>query len=304
MVLFMLAVAVAAVALLWAAYLSLTALLDPMRRRLRALRDEPAPQAIAANPVRGEDRPSRLWSLFEPSKESDRSGPRRQLIQAGFRGPGALGVLYGLKLLGVVVAPVLVHFGLVYLDSRIQPLSQFTLYFIAAFFGSRIPDYALANRAASRQAKLMAGLPDALDLLVTCTEAGLGLNAALERVVEQMPASHPELAAELAQVNAEVRAGIDRNVALRNLAQRTGLQEINGLVSLISHSSRLGTGVAGTLRIYAEDFRDRRMQRAEEIAATVSTRLIFPLVVCLFPGFFAVTLVPGMMNISRALATQ
>jgi tight adherence protein C len=172
----------------------------------------------------------------------------------------------------------------------------------AALIGSTLPNFYLDQRRGRRQAQLMDGLPDALDLLVACTEAGLSLNAALERVVEQLPDSQPELAQELGQVNAEVRAGVDRTVALRNLAERTGLEEVRGLMSLIAHSVRLGTGIAGTLRVYSEEFRDRRMRRAEEMAATIGTKLIFPLVLCLFPSFFVVAIGPAMIGLMRALS--
>jgi tight adherence protein C len=120
--------------------------------------------------------------------------------------------------------------------------------------------------------------------------------------VEQLPASSPELAQELALVNAETRAGVDRGVALRNLGDRTGVEEIHGLVSLISHSTRLGSGIAGTLRIYADEFRDRRMQRAEELAATVGTKLLFPLILFMFPSFFVVAIGPAILGVMKAMA--
>jgi tight adherence protein C len=224
-----------------------------------------------------------------------------KLVQAGFRAPAALGILYAAKLVCAVGLPVGVLIGLSLYGVKLEMLFLIATGLGSVLIGSLVPDLFLARRTAARKERLMEGLPDALDLLVTCTEAGLGLNAALERVVEQMPASHPELAYELGQVNAEIRAGIDRNASLKNLAERTGLEEIHGLVSLIGHSSRLGTGIAGTLRIYAEDFRDRRMQRAEEIAATVGTKLMFPLLLCMFPAFFVVAVGPAILGVMRAL---
>jgi len=296
---FMSAVGVAAAALLWAAVASAAAVLNPVRRRLKALQDGGTHEAHAGPAVHAPAKA--FWKMLEPHKETERAGMQLKLVQAGFRNPGALGALYALKLVLAVAAPVGAWLALKLYGAQLSMLMTGIALLAACLIGSLLPDMVLSRRHEARKGRIMEGLPDALDLLVTCTEAGLGLNAALERVAEQLPGSHPELAYELSLVNAEVRAGIDRNVALRNLAERTGLEEINGLVSLISHSTRLGTGVAGTLRIYAEDFRDRRMQRAEEIAATVGTKLMFPLLLCLFPAFFVVTVGPAILGVMRAL---
>jgi tight adherence protein C len=136
-----------------------------------------------------------------------------------------------------------------------------------------------------------------LDLLVICVESGLGLAAAIQRVGEELRYSHPELAQEFALVNAEMRAGVDREAALHNLTARTGLEDIRGLVSLLVQTLRFGTSIADTLRVYSEEFRDRRMQRAEEQAAKIGTKLIFPLVFCLFPSFFVVAIGPAVIRI-------
>lgn len=295
------AVGLAAAALLWATIASATAVMSPVRRRLKALQEATEHTSSATRPTLT-GRARALWKLLEPQKETERAGVQLKLVQAGFRSPAALGLMYGLKLMFAVGLPIAALTAVsIWSKTPVTLLMKVVIGLAACLIGSLLPDMFVARRIEARKAKLMEGLPDALDLLVTCTEAGLGLNAALERVVEQMPASHPELAIELGQVNAEIRAGIERNVALRNLGERTGLEEINGLVSLISHSTRLGTGVAGTLRIYAEDFRDRRMQRAEEVAATVGTKLIFPLMLCMFPSFFVVSVGPAILGVMRAL---
>jgi tight adherence protein C len=138
-------------------------------------------------------------------------------------------------------------------------------------------------------------------LLTVCVESGLGLPQALQRVADELDVSHPELATEIAQVTAQMRAGVDRESALRGLATRTGLDDVRGLVSLLAQTLRFGTGIAEALRVYSEDFRDRRMQRAEEAAAKIGTKLIFPLVVCLFPSFFVVAIGPAMLRIMESL---
>jgi tight adherence protein C len=151
----------------------------------------------------------------------------------------------------------------------------------------------------NRRKKLRNGFPDALDMLVVCVEAGLGLSQAIQRVADELVVSHPELAQELALVNAEIRAGVDRVVALKNLAHRTGLEDIRGLVSLLVQTLRFGTSVAESLRVYSDEVRDKRMQRAEEQAAKIGTKMIFPLIVFMFPAFFVVAVGPAMISLMR-----
>ncbi len=155
----------------------------------------------------------------------------------------------------------------------------------------------------NRQASILNGFPDMLDLLVACSEAGLGLNAALQRVTNEISLSYPELAEELQNVNLEMRAGIDRMDALKGLALRTGIEEISGLVSMLRQSIRFGSGVSETLRIYSEEFRDRRMQKAEAVAGGIGTKMIFPLILCIFPAFFVVAIGPAVINIIEVLGT-
>ena len=133
---------------------------------------------------------------------------------------------------------------------------------------------------------------------------GIRLAAAIQRVADELMVSHPELSTELALVNAEMRAGVDRTKALVNLADRTGLDDIRGLVSLLVQTMRFGTGIADALRVYSEEFRDKRMQAAEEQAALIGTKLIFPLVLCLFPSFFIVAIGPAVMRLIRVLGTM
>ena len=121
-------------------------------------------------------------------------------------------------------------------------------------------------------------------------------------MADELDVSHPELASEIAQVTAQMRAGVDRETALRGLATRTGLDDVRGLVSLLAQTLRFGTGISEALRVYSEDFRDRRMQRAEEAAAKIGTKLIFPLVICLFPSFFVVAIGPAVIRFAEAFS--
>lgn len=163
------------------------------------------------------------------------------------------------------------------------------------------PNWWLAAKVKRRQTKLRNGFPDTLDLLVICVEAGLGLTAAIERVTTEIRPLHPDLAQEFAAVNAEIRSGIDRAVALQGLNRRTGLPEIRGLVTLLVQTMQLGTGIADSLRIYSSEFRDQRMRLAEERAAKVGTKMIFPLVLCEFPAFLLVAVGPAVIQIFKNL---
>lgn len=284
--------------LAWGLVAGSAAMFNPVRRRLAALRDGEG--AALARPA-----PTTFWSLFEPRSEDARTRLRMRMAQGGISYKGAGGAFRFARIVLLAGLPLVTQLVVATaFAGKVPPPMAMLVAFGAAMLGWLLPQMVLERLIENRKEKLMEGFPDALDLLVACTEAGLSFNAALERVVEQMPASQPELAGELSQVNAEIRAGLDRTQALRNLAERTGLDEIRGLVSLITHSTRLGTGIAGTLRIYAEEFRDRRMQRAEEIAATVGTKLIFPLVVFLFPSFFVVVVGPAVINVMRVLSTH
>jgi tight adherence protein C len=163
-----------------------------------------------------------------------------------------------------------------------------------------LPNVALNHLVERRQKRLRDGFPDALDMLVVCVEAGLGLMAAMQRVADELRFSHPELANEFALVTAEMRAGVDRVTALKGLAARTGLEDVQGLVSLLVQTLKFGTSIAESLRVYAEEFRDKRMQRAEEQAAKIGTKLIFPLIFCLWPSFFVVAVGPAVLRFIEA----
>jgi tight adherence protein C len=171
---------------------------------------------------------------------------------------------------------------------------------MVAGIGWLVPGLYVSKRKQLRQGRLRAAFPDALDLMVVCVESGLALPATIERVAEEMSVSQVELAEELALVNAQIRAGISSTEALKQLALRTGLDDVQGLVSLLAQSIRFGTSVADTLRIYADEFRDRRMQAAEEMGAKIGTKLIFPLIFCLWPSFFLVAIGPAMIGVFRA----
>lgn len=237
--------------------------------------------------------PVAQWLI--PSSDIDVSDTTKKLTYAGFRAPNSLETYFGIKAALAIALPAITLFVLRWFPD--VTTQQAILAAIAAVgLGIFGPSVALEKLAERRIKALRDGFPDALDLLVVCVESGLGLAAAIQRVSVEVGVSHPELAMELALVNAETRAGVDRAKALRNLADRSGLEDIRGLVSMLIQAMRFGSSIAETLRVYSEEFRDRRMQKAEEEAAKISTKLIFPLVFCLFPSFFTVAIGPAVIR--------
>jgi tight adherence protein C len=231
-----------------------------------------------------------------PSEELERSRVIAKLTYAGYRAPNALQVFYAIKAVLAILFPAITLAALQFTPS--VDTQMMLLYAVgAAAVGLIGPSYVLDKLVARRLKQLRDGFPDALDLLVVCVESGLGLNQALQRVSDELGVSHTELALELAVVNAEIRAGVDRTAALKNLADRSGLDDIKGLVSLLIQALKFGTGIADSLRIYAEEFRDKRMQRAEEQAAKIGTKMIFPLILFMFPGFFVVAVGPAVIGL-------
>jgi tight adherence protein C len=223
--------------------------------------------------------------------------PKSQLlmIRAGYRSSDAMWAMKGAKIL----TPLL-FCGLVFVTGlyRLNPVFIFA---IALLGGYLLPDIWLMWRVSSRQHRLRKGLPDALDLLVICVEAGLGLDQALLRVTDELRITHPELCEELQLVNLEMRVGKTRIEALRELAKRTGLDDIKALVSMLIQTERFGTSIAQSLRVHSDDLRMKRRQRAEEKAAKMSVKMVPVLVFFIFPALMVVILGPAVLQIMRQL---
>ena len=236
-----------------------------------------------------------------PQVELERDKAMLQLSRAGFRSPMSLHVYYLIKTVLAIVLPLLVLLSANWLP-RIETTSVLAYAMFASGIGIIAPNIVLQRMLENRMQALRNGFPDALDLLVVCVESGLGLAAAIQRVAEELEVSHPELAFEMSMVNAEIRVGMPRERALKNLADRTGLEDIRGLVALLVQTMRFGTGVADALRVYSAEFRDKRTQKAEEQAAKMGTMLVFPLVLFMFPIFFIVAIGPAVLRIIDAFS--
>jgi tight adherence protein C len=240
-----------------------------------------------------------LAPLVMPKEEKERATMRQRLGWAGYRSGSAVGLFYSSKLIFVALFPLFV-FGYQTIVGGLT--TNEVLFFVAAAaaVGSLVPSIYVDRAVKKRQTLLRRGFPDALDLLIVCVEAGLGLKTAIMRVSEEIAVSHPALASEFAILSAELRAGMETEKALHNLAQRNGLEDIRGFAALLSQSMRFGTSVGETLRVYAEEFREKRMQKAEEEAGKLGVKLIFPMVVCIFPSFLLVAMGPGVLIAMRA----
>jgi tight adherence protein C len=226
---------------------------------------------------------------------------RQRLIYAGYHHKNSLAQYYGIKILLTLFLPLLMFFLISNLFPKL-PGNMLMLSVVAGLLLGFIgPSFILDKKVEKRQRTIRNSFPDAVDQLIVCTEAGLGLDAGLQRVAKDAGLSNEILGYELGLVNAELRAGVAREQALKNLVNRTGVEEIRGLVAALTQSMRFGTSIGHTLRVYAEELRDKRMQKAEEEAAKLAVKMLFPLAFCFFPGIFIVILGPAIINIYAAL---
>ena len=222
-----------------------------------------------------------------PKSEKEVSVIRLRLMRAGYRNENAIKIFYGSK----VLTPLLL--AIIAAVSGLADLGPFFVYVLALGGGFLAPDFWLGKRITARQKKLQRGLPDVLDLLVICMEAGLSLDQATARSAEELSKSQPEICDELGVVVLEQRAGRARSEAWKNLAERTGVECLRNLVSMLVQTEQFGTSIAKMLRVHADTLRVQRVQTIEEMASKTSVKLVFPLVLFIFPALFLVTLGPA-----------
>ncbi|MBS1820562.1 MAG: type II secretion system F family protein [Acidobacteria bacterium] len=229
-----------------------------------------------------------------PKSQSEVSVVQQRLVRAGYRKNSAIDLFYGAK----VLTPLALVF--VVFSTGLASESPFFMGIVALGLGFLIPDFWLGRRISIRQAKIRRGLPDVLDLLVVCIEAGLSLDQATSRTADELRFAHPEIADELGVVVLEQHAGRARSDAWRQFADRTGVDSVRNLVSVLVQSEQLGTSVAKTLRVHSDTLRVQRRQAVEEAAAKTTVKLVFPLVLCIFPSLFLVTLGPALIIMSES----
>ncbi len=238
-----------------------------------------------------------IGALARPQDEEEANVQRRRLVQAGFRSRSNLEVYSAFRAVLALSLPLIVW--AVVPKISLAYLSFFLM--LAATAGYYLPSVYVSNRLQNRQEELMRPFPDALDLLVSSVEAGLGLDAAFRRVAIEMEAAAPVLSGELQAVNNEVAAGVPRIEALRRLDYRTGLDEVNSLVNVLMQADRFGTSVAKALRVHAELVRKKRMLSAEERAARISPKLTVAMILFILPSLIIVLAGPAFINIVRNL---
>ncbi len=241
---------------------------------------------------------NKLGSML-PASPKDVTVMQRRLIRAGYRNPAALRYFYGTKLLLALVLPVVA--GLLVAGSRSKADNKLMTVVGAAGLGFFGPNEFVRRKARRRQRQIRRGLPNALDLLVVCVESGLGLDQAIVQTAKDLEHAHPEISEEFALVNLELRAGKRRVEALRNLAERTEVEDLRKLTAVLIQADRFGTGIAQTLRAHSDYMRVQARQQAEEKAAKLGVKLVFPIFFCILPSLFVVTVGPIMVRVVREL---
>jgi tight adherence protein C len=224
---------------------------------------------------------------------------QKQLLQAGYRSPDAATAFRAIQITLMVAIPSVLMTICFILD---RPVTNFLIWgLLGAAIGFYLPRYVLHKKTSGRQQRITWALADSMDLIVVAVEAGLGLNAALNRVGEEIKDLHPDMHDEMALVNLEIRVGRSREEALRNLAERTGVDDIRSFVALLIQSDRYGSSIAKAVRVFADSLRTKRRQRAEQASQKAALKLLFPLTMFLFPVIILVVLGPAILNLVDVL---
>jgi tight adherence protein C len=264
-----------------------------IERRLGEIRGEtPAPESVPYAQFFADS--FKKLARYAPKNLKEMGKLQRKLVAAGYRSKEAMTVFTGIRL-----GSALTCFAVTSLP--IFGRSNVVLAIGAAGLGYLLPTMVLGRLAQRRQHRIRLSLPDVLDLLVVSVEAGLGLDQALQRVGQELAFAHPDLSDELRLVNLELRAGNARPEALHNLAERTGVDDLSSLVAMLVQTDKFGTSVAQSLRVHSETLRTKRRQRAEEAAAKTGVKMVFPLVFCIFPAVWVVTIGPAAIRFVQVL---
>ncbi|MGB0128448.1 MAG: type II secretion system F family protein [Rhodocyclaceae bacterium] len=274
------------------------------QERLRNL----LPQGPRRQPAGGSwvERAARITAPFgrfsAPVEGLEQSGIRGRFMNAGIRNPSAPMLFFGVKTLLAIALPVLTYLYLAVAGNPNLSLNSHLFFLLlAAALGYYLPNAILSRLVLARQREVFENFPDALDLMTVCVESGLGIEAALSRVADDIHHKSEVLSEELRLVGLELRAGSDRARALRNLATRTGVEEVSTWVAMLVQADRFGTSIADALRIHSDMLRTKRRQRAEEEASKIALKLLFPLIFCIFPSLMLVLIGPTFIQIYRVL---
>ncbi len=271
-----------------------------LKRRLATVSRVRSEDRMVREQRERQKRRERLEGLLEAvgervgAEQIKRGGLRQLLTHAGYRSRAAPAIFVGIRAVGAAGLAVLAFVGVSAM--RVDFAAAMLAVSAAVLVGWILPAYVLRRKIRKRQKEFRRTLPDALDLMVVCVEAGLGLNQALVRVGEEMERVSPNLAEEFTLVSLEIRAGTSREDALRNLGERTGTPDVRALVSMLIQTDRFGTSIADALRVHAEELRSKRQQAAEEEAAKITVKMLIPLVIFVVPAIFIVILGPAVFH--------
>jgi tight adherence protein C len=284
--------------LYWIVYRPQSAATERLRRLSEgsASIQAPAVSFVEERPVAEfAERMAAPFSRLLPPSAAEARKLQKQLMQAGYRSPDAPIIYRAIQLAAMVGFPAAVAFGCAVLA---YPLTSALLWILLAFVtGILLPRYVLRRMIRSRQTRVRWGLADALDLMVISIEAGLGLNAAMMRVSEELKEVHRDVSEEFELANLEIRVGRERDEALRNLAERTGVDDLRSLVAMLIQADRFGTSIARAVRAFSDSLRTKRRQRAEQAAQKAAVKLLFPLACFLFPTLFIAILGPAALTL-------
>ncbi|MEJ2320448.1 MAG: type II secretion system F family protein [Gemmatimonadales bacterium] len=225
------------------------------------------------------------------STSSSMPQTRQWLAHGGYRSQQAGTIFMGLRVTFAALGVAAVFLLTAVAQMTFQQILMLAA--IGGLFGWMLPYFHVSRKVRKRQESIRLALPDSLDLMVVCVEAGLALNQAIVRVAEEIDRVSPEMSEELTVVNLEIRAGTPRDEALRHFAERTGVEDVKAFVSMLLQTDRFGTSIADSLRVHADTLRTKRRQRAEEAAAKLTVKMLFPLIMFVFPAFFVVLLGPS-----------
>jgi len=244
---------------------------------------------------------SPVGKKIAPKEEHALTSLKKSFLRAGYRGDYLIPVYYGAKIIGAVAMVVVYYFvnTLFLHHTELEYIIAGSI--LSALVGYSLPTFWLRIRTFYRKEKIFEGLPDALDLMVVCVEAGMGLDAAINRVSEEIILENKVVGEEFKLVNLELRAGKMRAEALRNLAIRCDQEDVSSLTGLLIQTDRFGTSVSQALKVHSDSMRTKRFQRAEELAAKIPVKLVFPLILFIFPALFVVVVGPAAITIYRNL---
>jgi tight adherence protein C len=282
----------------WLLYKPQSAATERLRQLSQGVTSAAAGQASLQEGRRASELAQRLASPLNrlaPPSAAEAKKLQKKLMQAGFRSPNSPITYRAIQLSVLAGFPGIVAVGCALMA---RPLSSAALWILSAFvIGFFLPRYVLNKMIRTRQQRVRWGLADALDLMVISVEAGLGLNAAMMKVSSELKEVHPDISEEFDLANLEIRVGRDREEALRNLAERTGVDDLRSLVAMLIQTDRFGTSVARAIRVFADSLRTKRRQRAEQAAQKAAVKLLLPLACFLFPTLFIALLGPAVLQL-------